>query len=223
MRVKDVMTENVATVGQGATLKQVAQLMVERGISGVPVVNSEGRVLGVVSEADIIVKAASRPESAGILGTLFAPEAVDERHLSATTAGQAMTAPAVTIDIDRSVSEAARRMVEHQVNRLPVLNDGRLVGIVSRGDLIRAFTRSDTEIWEELHNDVLPNKLWISPEGLDITVVGGRVKVAGRVRTRTDAELIESFAWRLAGVVSADCSELTWESDDRAVRSSAVQ
>jgi predicted transcriptional regulator len=134
-----------------------------------------------------------------------------------------MTAPAVTIDIDRSVSEAARRMVEHQVNRLPVLNDGRLVGIVSRGDLIRAFTRSDTEIWEELHNDVLPNKLWISPEGLDITVVGGRVKVAGRVRTRTDAELIESFAWRLAGVVSADCSELTWESDDRAVRSSAVQ
>jgi CBS domain-containing protein len=223
MRVKDVMTENVATVGQGATLKQVAQLMVERGISGVPVVNSEGRVLGVVSQADIIVKAASRPESAGILGTLFAPEAVDERHLSATTAGQAMTAPAVTIDIDRSVSEAARRMVEQQVNRLPVLNDGRLVGIVSRGDLIRAFTRSDTEIWEELHNDVLPNKLWISPEGLDITVVGGRVKVAGRVRTRTDAELIEAFAWRLAGVVSADCSELTWESDDRAVRTAAMQ
>jgi CBS domain-containing protein len=223
MRVKDVMTENVATVGQGATLKQVAQLMVERGISGVPVVNSEGLVLGVVSEADIIVKAASRPESAGILGTLFAPEAVDERHLSATTAGQAMTAPAVTIDIDRSASEAARRMVEHQVNRLPVLNDGKLVGIVSRGDLIRAFTRSDTEIWEELHNDVLPNKLWISPEGLDITVVGGRVKVAGRVRTRTDAELIEAFAWRLAGVVSADCSELTWESDDRAVRTAAMQ
>jgi CBS domain-containing protein len=66
MRVKDVMTENVAAVGQGATLKQVAELMVERGISGVPVIDSEGSVLGVVSEADIIVKAASRPESAGI-------------------------------------------------------------------------------------------------------------------------------------------------------------
>jgi CBS-domain-containing membrane protein len=128
----------------------------------------------------------------------------------------------VTIDIDRSISEAARRMVEHQVNRLPVLNDGSLVGIVSRGDLVRAFTRSDEEILEELRNDVLPNKLWISPEDVDITVVGGQVTVGGRVSTRTDADLIEAFAWRLAGVVSVDCSQLTWESDDRAVRAGAV-
>jgi CBS domain-containing protein len=222
MRVKDLMTRNVATVGPDATLKEVARLMVKRGVSGVPVVNSEGWVLGVVSEADLIVKAASRPESAGVIGTLLAPEAVDERHLAATTAGEAMTAPAVTIDIDRSISEAARRMVEHQVNRLPVLNDGSLVGIVSRGDLVRAFTRSDEEILEELRNDVLPNKLWISPEDVDITVVGGQVTVGGRVSTRTDADLIEAFAWRLAGVVSVDCSQLTWESDDRAVRAGAV-
>ena len=223
MKVRDVMTVNVAAVGQEATLKQVAEVMVERGFSGVPVINSERRVLGVVSEADIIVKAASRPESAGILGRLFVPKAVDERHLAATTAGEAMTAPAVTIDADQSVAEAARVMVERQVNRLPVLVDGNLAGIVSRADIVRAFTRSDREIWEELRNDILPRKLWISPEELDVTVTGGRVKVAGRVTTRTDADLIKAFAWRVPGVVSVDCSELTWEADDRALRASGVR
>ncbi len=222
MRIKDVMTEHVATVGPGASLKQVARLMVERRVSGVPVVNGEGLVLGVVSEADLMVKAASNPEGGGVLGSLFAPEAVDGRRLAATTASEAMTSPPVTIDVDRSVCEAARLMVENHVNRLPVLNDGRLVGIVSRADLVRTFTRSDDEIRDELRYDVLPNKLWISPEKLDISVVGGRVHVTGRVRTRTEAELVDAFAWRLAGVVTVDCSGLVWESDDRATRAAAV-
>ena len=151
------------------------------------------------------------------------PEAVDERHLAATAASEAMTSPPVTIDVDRSVGEAARLMVEHRVNRLPVLNDGRLVGIVSRADLVRAFTRSDAEILDELRNDVLPNKLWISPEELDLSVIDGRVTASGRVSTRTDADLIEAFAWRLAGVVTVDCSGLRWESDDRAARTAGVQ
>lgn len=222
MKVKDAMTVKVGAVGQEATLKQVAELMVERKISGVPVINADGRVLGVVSEADIILKAASHPESAGVLGRFFAPKAVDERHLAATTVGQAMTAPAVTIDADQSVAEAARLMVEHQVNRLPVLVEGKLAGIISRADIVRAFTQSDREIWEELRNDIIPTKLWISPEELDITVIGGRVKVAGRVRTRTDADLIQAFAWRVPGVVSVDCSELSWEADDRALRASGA-
>jgi CBS domain-containing protein len=219
MKVDEIMALNVATVGQDASLKQVAELMVARGISGIPVVNAEHRVLGVVSEADIILKAASRPESAGVLGRLLAPRAVDERHLAATTAGEAMSAPAVTIDAGQSVAEAARLMVEHRVNRLPVLTEGRLVGIVTRADVVRAFTRSDGEIWEELRNDVIPSRLWISPDELDVQVTSGRVRIAGRVKTRTEAELVEAFAWRVPGVVSVDCSGVTWEADDRALRS----
>jgi len=222
MKVKELMTLNVAAVGQTASLKQVAELMVERGISGVPVVNADGRVLGVVSEADIILKAASRPESAGVLGRIFAPKFVDERHLAAATAGEAMTAPAVTIEAEQSVAEAARLMVERQVNRLPVLAGGKLVGIVSRADIVRAFTRSDGEIWEELRNDIIPTKLWISPDELDITVTSGQVKVAGEVTTRTEAELIEAFSWRVPGVVSVDCSELRWKADDQALRSAGT-
>ena len=93
------------------------------------------------------------------------------------------------------------------MNRLPVLVDGKLAGIVSRADIVRAFTRSDREIWEELRNDILPRKLWISPEELDVTVTGGRVKVAGRVTTRTDADLIKAFAWR--GILSQE-GALNW-------------
>jgi CBS domain-containing protein len=218
MRVRDVMTEDVTTVGREASLKEVARLMGERGVSGVPVVDGEQLVLGVVTEGDLIVKAASRPEGAGIHASLLRPEAIDERQLLATTAGEAMTAPPVTIDVDRSVSEAARLMVQHRVNRLPVLNDGRLVGIVSRADLVRAFARSDAEILNELRDDVLPRKLSISPEGLDLDVTEGRVTIAGRVRTRTDADFVEAFAWRLAGVVTVDCSGLAWQDDDRAPR-----
>ena len=129
-----------------------------------------------------------------------------------------MTAPAITIDAEQSVAEAARLMVERQVNRLPVLAGGKLAGMVSRADIVRAFTRSDGEIWEELCNDIIPTKLWISPEELDITVTGGNVKVTGHVATRTDAELVEAFSWRVPGVVSVNCSELAWERDDQALR-----
>jgi CBS domain-containing protein len=91
VKVKDVMTEKVATVGQDATPKQVAGILAQRGISGIPVVDGDGYVLGVVSEADIIVNVASRPESAGVFGRLLRPEGIDERHLAATAAGDAMS------------------------------------------------------------------------------------------------------------------------------------
>jgi CBS domain-containing protein len=215
MKVKDIMTVNVAAVGQDATLKQIATLMAERGVSGVPVVNAEKYVVGVVTEADIIAKAASRPESAGMLGRLFPAQGVDERRLNATRAAEAMTSPSVNIDAEMSVAEAARRMVDQRVNRLPVVSDGKLAGIVSRADIVRAFTRSDAEIWEELRNEVLVHQLWLAPDELSVKVEGGQVQLAGEVETKTIAELIEAFAWRVPGVVTVDCSEVTWKADDR--------
>jgi CBS domain-containing protein len=223
MNVRDVMTANVAAVGGDATLKQVAELMVDRGVSGIPVVDAEHGVLGVVSEADLVMKAASPPERAGIFWRLFAPEGLDMRRLQATTAAEAMSAPAVTVDPDQSVAEAARLMVDAGVKRLPVIEGGRLAGIVSRADIVRTFTRSDGEIWEELRNDVLARRLWIAPDTLDLEVTGGRVRIAGRVSTRSEADLVDAFAWRIPGVVSVDCSGLSWETDDRARRAAATR
>jgi len=221
MKVKDLMTVNVASVGPEATLKQVARLMTARGVSGIPVIDAGRRVLGVVSEADIIVKATGLPKT-GRLRTLFARKALTERRL-ATTAGEAMSAPAVTIDAERPVAEAARLMVDLGVNRLPVVVDGRLAGIVSRADLVRVFTRSDSEIWEELVAKLIEGKLGISPEELDVGIVGGHVTLTGHLRSRMLAELVEALSWSVVGVVSVDSSAVTWEVEDRARRASGVE
>jgi CBS domain-containing protein len=218
MKVREIMSVNVASVRPDMTLKQAAALMSRRGVSGLPVVDEEGTLLGVVSEADIIVKAASHPEGAGIYGRLFLPEGVDTRKVEATTVGEAMTAPAVTVDADRPVAAAARLMVEHEINRLPVLVDGKVAGIVSRADLVQAFRRSDQEILDELVNEVLVGTLWLSPETVEFAVDDGKVTVRGRVPTRTAADLVEAFAWRVPGVVAVDRSELEWVTDDRARR-----
>jgi CBS domain-containing protein len=214
VKVEDVMTRVVVTVGPTATLKQVAQIMGTRRVSGLPVINADRRVLGVVSEADIIVKAASR--SIGLIGRLWTPAKVDARRLAATTAGEAMSVPAVTIAPDRPVSEAAWFMVQREVNRLPVVRDGTLIGIISRADLIRMFSRSDAEILADLQQDLDRRNLWLAPDEVELTVDGGRVRVSGRVETQGAADLVEGFVWRVPGVVSVDCSGVTYPHDIRA-------
>ena len=223
MKVRDIMTVNVAAVGPDATLKQVAELMADRGVSGVPVVDAgrpgpRGRLRGGHH------RQGGKPSGEGRRSRrLFAPEGLDERRLVAATAGEAMTDPSSPSTPANPSPRRRGSWSTADVNRLPVLVDGKLVGIVSRADIVRAFTRSDSEIWEELRNDILPRQLWISPDELDVDVTGGRVTVAGRVATRTEAELVEAFAWRVPGVVSVDCSELTWESDDRARRAAQLR
>ena len=210
MTVRDVMTVNVASVGPNASLKQVAELLVERGVSGVPVVDADRRVLGVVSEADIIVKAVTRPAAGNILAQLSGREDADERRLNATTAYEAMTEPAVTIEADRPLSEAARVMVDAGVNRLPVVVDDCLAGIVSRADLVRAFIRPDRDIQEELLTLVAAGDLPVSPAGLDLAVEGGRVTVRGSVESAATAARLEASIRHVPGVVSVDCSGLSW-------------
>jgi CBS domain-containing protein len=210
MTVRDVMTVNVASVGPDASLKQVAELLVERGVSGVPVVDADRRVLGVVSEADIIVKAVTRPAAGNILAQLSGREDADERRLNATTAYEAMSEPAVTIEADRPISEAARVMVDAGVNRLPVVVDDCLAGIVSRADLVRAFIRPDADIQEELLVLVAAGGLQVSPAALDLAVDGGQVAVTGRVDSAATAARLEASVRHVPGVVSVDCSGLTW-------------
>jgi CBS domain-containing protein len=200
------MTVDVASVGPNATLKQVAELLVERGISGVPVVAADHRVLGVVSESDIIVKAVSRPAVGDLLARLAGRESADERRRDATTDYEAMTEPALTIGPDRPLSEAARVMLDAGVNRLPVVAGGRLAGIVTRADLVRAFIRPDGEIWEELRTDVGARRLALSPDDLEIEVRGGQVTIRGQAASSEAIDLLEAAAHRVAGVVSVDCS-----------------
>jgi CBS domain-containing protein len=142
MKVVDVMTEEVVSVDPGTPLADVAALLSEHRISGVLVRDGAGAVLGVVSEADILVQEGGPSERAGLFEWLFDDwSAADVAKLEARTAAEAMTSPVRRIGPDRSVEEAARRMLDANVRRLAVVDEGRLVGIVTRADLVRAFAR----------------------------------------------------------------------------------
>jgi CBS domain-containing protein len=168
MNVRDLMTTQVLTVSPELPLKDAAAILSEHGISGLPVCDEDGRVLGIVSEGDILFKEQGpRDRRDGALSWLVDGSRVQERaKASARTAGEAMTAPAVTITPERPASAAARTMLDHGVHGLPVVRDGSLVGIVTRADVVRAFTRTDAEIVLEIREDVLRRALWLEPDAV---------------------------------------------------------
>ncbi len=215
MKVKDVMTSDVVSVAPGASLKEVAQTLVQHRISGVPVVDAAGGVLGVVSEADLLVKERGPRETfGGPLGWLFENAAIDDlRKLEARVAGEAMTSPPVTIEWNRPLATAAERMLEHGVNRLPVTRDGRLVGIVTRADLVRAFARADADVATEIREDVVKGTMWLDAHDVQVEVEDGEVTLRGRLGQRSDADLLPRLAARVPGVVTVR-SQLTWVEED---------
>ncbi len=220
MRVDEVMTTDVVTVAPETTLKEVAALLSGRRISGVPVCDADGRVLGVVTEADILWKELGLGPGRGVLERLLERASGEDTRVGARTAGEAMSAPPITVAPDAPVAHAAELMIEHGVNRLPVVAGDTLVGIVARADLVRAFTRSDEEIAREIGDDVLLRTLWVDPDSVSLAVVDGDVTIAGEVENRTTAELVEAYVRRVPGVVSV-ISRLTWRIDDRSRRVAA--
>lgn len=223
MKVKDLMTRDVATVPPEALLKDVAVILVARGISGLPVTDVSGDVLGVVSEADFLVKERGEIPRGGRLRSWLTGESGETREkLTARTAGEAMTSPAVTIEASRTVAQAAALMIERGVNRLPVLDGRRLVGIVTRADLVRAFARRDEEIAREIEEEVLLRTFGIAPENLSVVVEGGEVALGGEVETDYVRESLVAFVARVPGVIAVR-SRLTVREDSRLPRPQRVR
>ena len=219
MKVADVMSLDVVSVAPDAPIKEVARLLVERRISGVPVVTETGELVGVVSETDLVRKSdgvARRGEEPA--NWLFGTDEREALRREGRTAAEVMSRPAITVEAGRPVADAARLMVKRSVNRLPVVDDGRLVGIVSRADLVRTFARPDAELAEEIRTDVLRKTLWIDPASVEVTVEGGEVTLAGTVETKTSAQLVPAFVASVPGVVAVDASRLGWRNDDLARR-----
>ena len=209
MKVSDVMTTEVVMVTSETPLKKAATLMLERGISGLPVVE-EDEIVGVLSETDVLYKEHTRPDRQG-LGDWIMHYGEDPpaAKLDARLVGDAMTSPAVTVPSGRSVADAATMMLDLSLNRLPVVDGHRLVGIVTRSDLVRAFTRTDDEIERELRDEVLLRTLWAEPSQVSVAVDAGEVVIEGRVENERLAELIRTFALLVPGVVSVE-TRLTW-------------
>ena len=203
MRVHEIMTTEVATTTAEALLKDAALQLVRGRISGMPVVDGDRHVVGVVSEADILAKEGDEQKPGGFLQWLVDPaDPWVAARFDAVTVGDAMSSPARTIFADRTVAEAATLMLDENVNRLPVVDaDGALIGLVSRGDLVRAFVRTDEEILKEIEDDVLRRVMWLNPSDVEVTVEDGIVTIKGEVASEADADLLPKFVRRVPGVV----------------------
>jgi CBS domain-containing protein len=209
MHVSDIMTTNVYAVAPQTTLKDVAALLDEHFISGVPVVDAEGVVVGVVSEGDFLFKQRGPYKRTGALSRLLHSDGDAQLKLEARTAAEAMTMPPRTITGSRTLAAAAAEMLDAGVNRLPVVDlEGKLVGIITRADLVRAFLRPDSAIKREIVDEVL-GTLWIDRAEVTVSVEEGEVELSGRVAKKADAEAVDRFVRRVPGVVSLD-SQVTW-------------
>ncbi|MEU3351849.1 CBS domain-containing protein [Streptomyces sp. NPDC037389] len=217
--VGDLMTRSVVRVQRGTLFTEIVHVLQEHDITAVPVVDAEDRPVGVVSEADLLAKASRRPDPYGAPGAPGAQanatiaNSFGAKH-EATTAEGLMTSPAVCARPDWSVVEAARTMEEHRVKRLPVVDEtGRLVGLVSRGDLLRVFLRTDRAIREEIIEDVLVRTLRQPPSAVGVEVNHGQVRLSGSVRRSSLVPVLVQLCQSVDGVVSVD-HHLAAETDD---------
>jgi CBS domain-containing protein len=199
--VRDVMTTRVVAVRKDASFKDMAAMLRHSRISAFPVVDGAGRVIGVVSEADLLVKEAVQADGTSLLAALR--HVREDDKAAGSTAGDLMTQPAVTISPDAAVEEAARRMYDGRVKRLPVVNDtGRLIGIISRVDVLTVFDRPDEQIRHEVTHQVLPEVLPTGRRGISVTVRDGIVTVAGQVGSEHEDRILVEAARHVQGVVA---------------------
>ncbi len=211
MQVKDLMTTDVITIGPDATLKEAARRMIEAGVSGLPVTD-EGALIGVVTEADFVAGEAGRRNQrrAGLLRFVFRDESLPDHEMHI---GDVMTAEVISIGPNADHAEAARVMHDRGIKRIPVVDEvGSLVGLISRSDIMRAFTRSDDEIIDEI-TGVMRKILWIDPNRARMTSVDGHVVLRGQLETRSDVNLLEEMVRRVDGVVSVE-NHMSFEVDN---------
>jgi len=196
----------VVSVRPNATFKQIATVLAERDISAVPVTDYQDRIIGIVSEADLLAQQI-QPE------TRRFPWQRGARTVR-TVATEIMTSPAITIGAGTDITSVARLLANRGIKRVPVVDaENRLLGIVSRHDLVRVFARPDEEIAQEIRDDVFLHGLWVDPLAVDIRVAGGVVTLRGQIERRSMVPIAGTLCQRVNGVVDV-VNELTYALDD---------
>ena len=213
-QVDDVMTREVITVGVDTPVGQIASLLEREGISAVPVTAATGGVLGVVSQADLLVSVADGERDNPRGGR-------PKGRATALRAGDLMTTPALSIDADASLTRAARTMQGRNVRRLLVTGpQGRLLGVVSRGDLLRPYARKDAAIRREAEA-VLRRRLWIHPEQVGVRVHDGTATLTGAVGRRSTADIVTRVVTAVPGVTKV-VNQIRYDFDDAELVRSTV-
>ncbi|WP_046776734.1 CBS domain-containing protein [Streptomyces yangpuensis] len=209
--VRELMTREVVTVARNATFKDIVRTLGEHAVSAVAVTDTVGRPLGVISEGDLLPKPADQGDW---FGSLPRPEPWESEKAAGTSAEELMSAPPVCARPDWTVAEAARLMESQRVKRLLVVDESDvLVGIVTRGDLLRIFLRDDAAIRHEIYGEVLARTLRLDPSSVSVDVTDGQVTLHGVVRFRSLVPVVERLCRTVDGVVRVDV-HLAWETDD---------
>jgi CBS-domain-containing membrane protein len=202
--VKDLMSTQIVAVRRDATFKEMAATLRHYRVSGFPVIDDEGKVIGVVSEADLLAKealAGGQPAAPGRIAGIVHHKEV--RKANGITAGDLMTHPAVTVRPGDSAEHAARMMYSLQVKRLPVVDAGGcLVGIVSRADVLSVFDRPDEEILAEITDEVILHRFLMDPALFMVTVRDGVVTVQGNPETANLGHQVADAIRQVQGVVA---------------------
>ena len=194
------MTTDVIAVSPDTPIKDAARLMFRHRVSGLPVCDEASCLVGIITEADFLRIEVAREEAAD-------PQPIE-------TVGQVMNRGVVTVGPEAPLADAARVMVFQDVKRLPVVDDeDRMLGIISRLDVVAAFTRPDEIIEDEIREDLVRRVLFVDPDDIEVSVVDGVVRFGGEIGTRNESRLIEELARRLDGVIRVE-NELTWRLDD---------
>ncbi|MFF8839432.1 CBS domain-containing protein [Streptomyces sp. NPDC015130] len=214
-RIDQLMTREVVSVRGATAFKEIVRTLSEHRVTAVPVVDGEGRVVGVVSEGDLLRKTADQAAAPSGMPAVPDLEAWERAKAGGTRAEELMSAPAVCARPDWTVAEAARLMEVQRVKRLVVVDgDDHLVGIVSRRDLLGIFLRGDDDMRREIVEDVLGDTLRLEPSALAVDVHDGRVELSGRLPFRGMVPAIERMCATVDGVVSVSCTRLAYDVDD---------
>lgn len=202
--VKDVMSTHVIAARKGASFKEMAEKLREHRVSAFPIVDKDCKVIGVVSEADLLTKEALAGGLGGMPGMISGIlQRKEEERAAGLTAGDLMTHPAVTVQPDDSVEHAARLMYVRRIKRLPVTDaTGHLVGIISRADVLAVYSRPDEEICKEICEEVILNGFLADPAKFTVTVHEGIVTLEGKPDTAPLGRDIVDRARHVQGVVA---------------------
>jgi CBS domain-containing protein len=218
LTVADVMTARVLVARPAMPLKEAANVLAKNHISALPVLDPDDRLIGMVSERDLLAKQAHPlPDRARWWQRRRTREEI--RRAGGDTVGHVMTADPVTVAPHLPLAEAARRMTDRELKHLPVVDAaGALVGMISRADLLTAFLRTDDEIREAVLDEVCIHLLRADATELDVSVTDGIVTLAGTVEERSTAELAERLVRRLDGVIDV-ISRMQYRIDDGGIGS----
>ncbi|MEU1192953.1 CBS domain-containing protein [Streptomyces sp. NPDC005859] len=212
--VSDVMTHTVAAIGRRATFKEIVRLMQDWNVSALPVIEGEGRVVGLVSEADLLPKEEFRDSDPDLPRSRLSSTGTPTTRLrrlsdlakaDAVTAEELMTSPALTVRPDATLAQAARTMARAKVKRLPVVDAvGLLEGVVSRADLLKVFLRTDEEIAEEVRREMVSYLFPLPNSSVRVEVRDGVVRLVGRVHDTSLIPVAARLVRAVEGVVDVD-------------------